>query len=221
LQIKELTLHTNNIAAIKDFYGSILSLDIISENPDTISFQAGNTQLNFKSNSECNNPFYHFAFNIPSNKIEEAKEWMNSKAELISISENNFTADFVNWQAKSVYFLDTVGNIVEFIARLDLNNSSHEKFSSSQILNVSEIGIVTGNVTGLRQKLISDYKVPDFVKSVNSDTFSAMGDDNGLFIVASNNRNWYPTQIPSQKFPFEVKFINDFGEEFTLTDKTM
>jgi hypothetical protein len=51
-------------------------------------------------------------------------------------------ADFVNWRAKSVYFFDPAGNIIELIARFDLNNASSEKFSSEQFLSLSEIGLV-------------------------------------------------------------------------------
>lgn len=219
MRINELTLHSNNLTAVKDFYGSVISIRINSESFNQVSFQAGATQLIFKESLTDEIPFYHFAFNIPSNKIEEAIEWMKGKAELLPLSENNYIADFVNWNAKSIYFYDSAGNIVEFIARFDLANDAIEKFDSSQILNVSEMGIVTNNVPALTQKLKDEYKVFDFVKSANSDTFSAMGDDNGLFIVASENRNWYPTQMPSQKSPFEIKFINDAGETFIITDK--
>ncbi len=221
LRITELTLYTAEIPSIKNFYGKILSFKILSESADEIIFEAGETKLIFKKYSGAKSPFYHFAFNIPSNKIEEAIQWMKGKAELLLISDNNYIADFENWNAKSIYFLDTVGNIVEFIARFDLDNDSSVKFDSSQILNVSEIGIVIGDVLSYKQILIDKYKVFDFVKSVNSGTFSAMGDDNGLFIVASEKRNWYPTQMASQKFPFEIKFINDSGETNTLTDKIM
>ena len=154
-------------------------------------------------------------------KIEEAKEWMNGKAELLPVEDNNYIADFVNWNAKSIYFYDTVGNIVEFIARFDLQNDTAEKFNSSHVISVSEMGIVTNDVTAFADKLKNEYKVFDFVKSVNSDSFSAMGNDNGLFIIAIENRNWYPTKVPSQKSPFEIKFINDNGETFIITDKTM
>lgn len=218
MRITELTLYTNNLFAIKLFYGSVLGLNINSESDNRIAFQAGETILIFKEDKNSN-PFYHFALNIPSNKIEETKRWMNGKAELLPVSDNNFIADFVNWNAKSIYFYDSAGNIVEFIARFDLANDTIEKFDSSQILNVSEMGIVTNNVPALTQKLKDEYKVFDFVKSVNSDTFSAMGDGNGLFIVASENRNWYPTQLPSQKSPFEIMFINDTGEAFAVSDK--
>jgi catechol 2,3-dioxygenase-like lactoylglutathione lyase family enzyme len=221
LSIPKLTLYTSDLSAIKEFYSSVLSLKIISESNDKIVIQIGETELTFKKFSGDKDPFYHFAFNIPSNKIEEAMEWIKGKVNLLPISDNNYIADFVNWNAKSIYFLDPAGNIVELIARFDLRSDIKEKFNSSQILNVSEIGIVTNYVPAFRQKLIEQYKVFDFVKSLNSDTFSAMGDDNGLFIVASENRNWYPTQIPSQKSPFEITFINDAGSSTHLSDKIM
>lgn len=220
MQIKELTLYTNNISAIKDFYGNVLSLKLNSEGENYAEYQTGETVLIFKEDKAIN-PHYHFAFNIPSNKIEEAKKWMNGKAELLPIEDHYYIAVFVNWNAKSIYFYDPVGNIVEFIARFDLKNDTDEKFDSSQILSVSEMGIVTNDVVAFADKLKNEYKVFDFVKSVNSDSFSAMGDDNGLFIVAIENRYWYPTKVPSQKSPFQIKFINDTGEIFIVTDKTM
>ncbi len=220
MQIKKITLYTDNISAVKDFYGNVLNFALKSESDNIVEFQTQETVLRFKEDKNLN-PHYHFAFNIPSNKIEEAKEWMNGKAELLPVEDNNYIADFVNWNAKSIYFYDSVGNIVEFIARFDLQNDVVEKFDSSQILSVSEMGIVTNDVTSFTDKLKNEYKVFDFVKSVNSDSFSAMGNDNGLFIIAIENRNWYPTKVPSQKSPFEIKFINDNGETFIITDKTM
>lgn len=220
MKIKELTLYTNNFLAVKDFYGNVLNFALKSESDNFVEFQIQETVLRFKEDKTIN-PHYHFAFNIPSNKIEEAKEWMNGKAELLPIEDNNYIADFVNWNAKSIYFNDPVGNIVEFIARFDLQNDVVEKFDSLQILSVSEMGIVTNDVTAFTDNLKNEYKVFDFVKSVNSDSFSAIGDDNGLFIVAVENRNWYPTKVPSQKSPFEIKFINDAEETFIVTDKTM
>ena len=220
MQIKKITLYTDNISAVKDFYGNVLNFALKSESDNIVEFQTQETVLRFKEDKNLN-PHYHFAFNIPSNKIEEAKEWMNGKAELLPVEDNNYIADFVNWNAKSIYFYDTVGNIVEFIARFDLQNDTAEKFNSSHVISVSEMGIVTNDVTAFADKLKNEYKVFDFVKSVNSDSFSAMGNDNGLFIIAIENRNWYPTKVPSQKSPFEIKFINDNGETFIITDKTM
>lgn len=221
MKINRLTLYTSALASLKIFYGEVLSLKILSAEGDIIVFKAGETELVFKETSGDTAPFYHFAFNIPSNKLNEAIEWMKGRAELLQTSDNNYIADFENWNAKSIYFIDPAGNIVELIARFDLKNDTEEKFDSSQILNVSEIGIVTHDVLAFREKLINEYNTFDFTKSVNSKAFSVIGDDNGLFIVVPEKRNWYPTQMPSQKFPFEIEFINDAGEAFTFTDKIM
>lgn len=220
MEISELVLYTSDIQSIKNFYSETIGFKIINDKIDEVSFRTGSTVLIFKS-AEGINPFYHYAFNIPSNKIEEARQYFESKVSFLKETDGNIIVDFKNWHAKSIYFLDPAGNIVEFISRFDLNENSDEPFSISQTLSVSEIGIVTENVPSLKNILIEKYDVKDFTKSVNSETFSAMGDDNGLFIVAVDNRNWYPTQIASQIFPFSVKFINNSGNEFVLTDKDM
>ena len=40
-------------------------------------------------------------------------------------------------------------------------------------------------------------------------------DDEGLFIVVPENRNWYPTNVAGGIFPLGVKFINR-GKEYDL-----
>ena len=217
LQITELTLYTNNLSEIKNFYGCILSLKIISESEKEIIFKTGETRLIFLEDKNLENPVYHFAFNIPANKINEALEWTKSRTELLPVGDS-LIADFKNWNAKSIYFFDSVGNIVEFISRFDLDNAAEEKFNSSQILNISEMGIINPDVASFRKKLADDYKIYDFVKSENDNTFSAMGDDNGLFIVVIPNRNWYPTKIPSKIFPFKVKFRNNENKSFEISN---
>ena len=60
-------------------------------------------------------PFYHYAINIPANKIEEAKDWLSNRVRLLWMEDyKDDIADFVNWHAKSIYFYDPAGNIVVF-----------------------------------------------------------------------------------------------------------
>ena len=42
-----------------------------------------------------------------------------------------------------------------------------------------------------------------------------MGDDEGLMIVVSEHRNWYPTQIASSRHWFRLVF-EEGGKEFEL-----
>lgn len=119
MQFKEITLQTKNIADLYVFYKNTLQLNVIKPNEKTISVETGTTKLIFEQTNNAQKPFYHFAFNIPSNKIEEALKWLKSKVELLWIEDyENCIAEFTNWNARSIYFLDPGGNIVELIAGL-------------------------------------------------------------------------------------------------------
>jgi catechol-2,3-dioxygenase len=59
-------------------------------------------------------------------------EWAKKKVELLWLEDyDGYTANFVNWNAQSFYFLDPSGNIVELIARFDLNDHATDPFRLS------------------------------------------------------------------------------------------
>src|SRR5258708_11611611 len=141
--LKEVQLQTNHLSALNNFYKEVLELTTGHSDKKSIVVTAGKSKLIFEETDADVNPFYHFAFNIPSNKFEEAFEWMKQKVELLWLEDyKSYIADFVNWHAKSFYFTDPAGNILELIARFDLNDIADEKFSSTHIRNISEIGLV-------------------------------------------------------------------------------
>ena len=152
--------------------------------------------------------FYHFAINIPSNKIEDAKAWLKDKVQLVWMEDyKSDIADFVNWHAKSVYFFDPAGNIVELISRFDLQNPSEGSFGAGQFLSISEIGLVLeGQLDEETSQLMEKYSLPFFNKQPPLPQFKAIGDDEGLFIIVPRYRNWYPTTKPSDIFPMEINF---------------
>src|SRR4051812_12832402 len=115
MRIKELVLLTNNITGTKNFYSTKLHFDVLEERSDFISFRAGASVLTFRL-SAIDSPVYHIAFNIPENKIAEALMWCEKKKlQMLSNSHTSNIIDFPNWNAKSLYFLDSNGNILEFI----------------------------------------------------------------------------------------------------------
>jgi hypothetical protein len=195
--------------------GLELPVDTTKENETTIMICK--TELIFKQVSAAD-PFYHVAINIPANKIEEAKNWLTSRVELIWMEPyKSDIANFVNWHAKSVYFFDPAGNIIELIARFDLDNKTDERFSAAQFLSVSEMGLVIkeGEFDRSVANLLQQYQLPYFDKQPPLPQFRAIGDDEGLFIVVPDNRNWFPTNKPSGIFPIEVQFENN-GKEYIL-----
>lgn len=205
MSILEIQLLTADISQTKKFYHEILGLEILRADDSSIKFSAGLSTLIFKKAND-KAPFYHFAFTIPSNKFEEAHAWASKKVQLLPITPTSTIADFKNWDAKAFYFYDDNQNIVEFIARFDLNNNSDRPFEGSSIFSISEIGIVVDNAKAYSERMLREYDLNFFSKQPPQDDFVAIGDDNGLFIVVNDKRNWYPTSKPSGKYWTAIKF---------------
>jgi hypothetical protein len=216
MRIKKLVLGTTYLETLKEFYSSILELPV-QMNEGEILIKIGYSDLIFIETKEAE-PFYHFALNIPSNKIGEAKDWLNNKVKLLWMKDyKSDIADFVNWHAKSVYFYDSAGNILELIARFDLNNNSNETFSSKQLLSINEVGLVfkQNEFEENTSELLKNYALSYFSKQPPLSQFRAIGDDEGLFVVVPERRNWFPTDKPAGIFPMRVEFESG-GKEHRL-----
>lgn len=208
MKLEHIQIQTQDIQKTATFYTTVLELPIIEKTATSISIQAGDSVLKFVNDPEFKS-IYHFAFNIPKNKLDEAIQWCKNKVDLIFIKDQNVITNFENWNANAVYFYDNNGNLLEFIARHDLNNAQTETFTSKSILNISEIGIVNENPLALGKELIAEHDLEFFSKNDNSELFAAVGDDEGLLIMVKPNRNWYPTQTPSESNKTEVKIVNN------------
>lgn len=208
MKLEHIQIQTSNIKQTAAFYQDILGLSIIENDSEYITIKAGNSILKFIENPQFKS-IYHLAFNIPTNKLDEAIEWCKNKVNLIIIEDQNVITHFENWNAHAVYFYDNNGNLLEFIARHDLNNTQTEEFNSKSILNISEIGIVNENPLELGNQLIAKHGLSFFSKNNNSEVFAAIGDDEGLLILVRPNRNWYPTQTPSESNKTDIRLENN------------
>ena len=85
--LKELRLRTNYLSILCNFYKEVLELPTVYSNEKSITILAGTSKLIFEETNDINNPFYHFAFNIPSNKFEEAFQWMKKRVELLWLDD--------------------------------------------------------------------------------------------------------------------------------------
>jgi catechol-2,3-dioxygenase len=203
-----LNFNYSQIKQVEQFYSQVLGLKITHKNQLSISFATTSSTVTFIA-SNTTNPYYHFAFNIPANKIEEALSWMEKRVNVLHIDGPAKIADYTIWKAKAFYFFDPANNIVEFIARFDLNNSSHTSFGSSSILEISEIGIVADDVYNKSQQIISNYDLPICSKQPPLENFTAIGDDHGLLIVVSKEKNWFPTHMAAKPFALKATIINE------------
>lgn len=224
MKIKELTLYTTQIEAQMKFYAETLGLEILQSDEKEVAFKIGNSILRFlkKSNSKP----HHFAFNIPSNKVNEALKWLKERVE-IQKDGNAEIVDFPAWNAESIYFYDSDKNILEFIARKNLDNSNIDPFTSEDLLEISEIGLATKDFKEKFDFLISEVEVPKF--GGGKEVFSALGSENGLFILIDiTQKDWFPTNDKAFAADFvakieldgELKTVEFKDETLLIRDKT-
>lgn len=203
MKIVEIQLQTQNIADTEIFYRSVLATLPDVKTDTELHYTFGHSRLVFFETA-TESPKYHIAFNIPCNQIQNAKAWMEAKVNLLPLSPGEVLTDFINWNAKSFYFYDNNGNILELIARFDLQNEQTGAFDASNILSISEVGIMTDDVPAFADMLAQAHKIPYFRNFVPSEDFTAMGDDNALLIVVKKHRNWYPTAVAAVANPLKI-----------------
>jgi len=205
MNINRLELQTSNLKEQALFYGEILELDTRIIAGKQVDIRAGATELVFTQADENRPCLYHFAFNIPENQFETAKKWLALRSDPLADEDGNFTFDFGNWNSHSLYFEDAAGNILELIARHDLKNTSDE-FS---ILSVSEIGLATEDVLALVKSLQEKTGLLPY-KDESTESFTAIGNAEGLFIIVKQGRIWYPNSgVPAQLLPLRIHFQVD------------
>lgn len=191
--IAEIRMKSTKLDELLRFYEQKLNLPATLDS-DTLTIEAGATRLIFSPvESSENEPFYHFAFNIPENKIEPALQWQKDRTPLLRRGDKE-VIHFKGINAHSIYFNDPAGNIVEYIARHDLKNSAQGEFSPEDILYASEIGLVVDDVAQTQREIKDALGLTGFPGGYRSQSFSAVGDAHALLILVKRNRMWFPNQ---------------------------
>jgi catechol-2,3-dioxygenase len=220
MEITKLQLYTNQLQELKIFYVMVLGFELQNENEAAFTVKAGSSLLEFRWNhpNENTNPSYHFAFNIPANQIEDAQRWLYSRSVPLLRHEDDDILDFPHWNAKALYFLDPSNNIVEFIARQDLNNDSHAPFSAQSICSVSEIGLPVPNLPSMHEQVKQKLNLPIYSSVGNTTNFCPMGTPEGLFIIVRTERTWLPTELINGVYPTIVTIKGEQKNEITFED---
>jgi catechol-2,3-dioxygenase len=213
MNITYLELSAKDLPAQRDFYANILELPVNLDSA-ILEVKAGETKLVFTQAPSEFSGAYHFAFNIPANQYTAAKQWISSRVPLLRDKAGREDFESQSWVSTSLYFLDAAGNVLEFIARHNLQNAAAGDFNSSQILNISEIGLPSEDVLALADQLSSQLGLSVFKQEPN-ETFTPIGDDDGLLILPVKDRIWMPDSgVPAKLLPVKVTGqANDKGWE--------
>lgn len=148
---------------------------------------------------------YHFALAVPTNAIPAVVRWCSEhQIQLIAEDGAEPIQHFLEWGMDAIYFFDGVGNIVEFIGLSDREKPLIESFDLSMVQGISEIGLVTDDVVGTVERIKEQWGLPSFHSY--SETFHAVGTDEGRIIVVQSGREWFPkTGIAAQPAPLMLQ----------------
>lgn len=197
---------------MRTFYRDQIGLPVLDEDTGSLTLGAGPTRLTFvEAEPDHGKPFYHFAFNIPENKILPAREWQLKRTPIIPPGEDlrdprfpDDIVDFSHWNAHSVFFWDPAGNLVEYIARHDLRNGAPGPFGSDDILYASEIGIIVDDVDATAAGLKETFELEQY--RGGSEAFRAVGDEHGLLLAMKRGRMLgFGEARPADVFPTEAR----------------
>lgn len=200
MNIQHLHLQTTHLQAQHHFYQEVLGLPTTPIKEQKFTTTIGHSQLHFEEAAQATP--YHFAINIPANKIQEAVAWIEERMAVQPYKDNKIV-NFEAWNAEALYFYDKDQNIVELIARKNTQPHLEAPFGVEQWLGISEIGAPTAEVANLCTCLIE--VLPRY--SGDLQNFAAIGDEEGLFIIINKDqRKWMPNQDPAFASPFDIQF---------------
>jgi catechol 2,3-dioxygenase-like lactoylglutathione lyase family enzyme len=154
-------------------------------------------------------PFHHFALLAPGNRFEAGHAWLAERVELLPARETSNTVfPFDFWDALACYFHDPAGNIVELIAHRGLGEAPDARadFRGSELLGISEIGLVTADPAGAARVLRDDLGLELWSGAVPTDAsgLGFVGRKAHTLILSMPGRGWMPTGRPAEPHRVDV-----------------
>ena len=191
MRIVSVAFETEDVIRAESFYGSTLGFPTTRED-GTLTIRAGSSHLTLHE-APTGPGKQHLAFTIPRLMFESAKEWIAERVPLLRDADGRDEFETSpHWNARSLYFSDPEGNILEFIIRRDIPDDRTEPFRAEHVQCISEVGISVGHVPDVAARAESVFGLN--VYGSGSPTFQPVGDVEGLLIFVSLGRPWFPTR---------------------------
>ncbi|MDO3698068.1 hypothetical protein Q3H92_10240, partial [Curtobacterium flaccumfaciens] len=158
----------------------------------------------------------HLAITIPTGTFDAGKAWIAGLTTVLGTDDQDEFEGPPNWNSRSVYFEGPDQQLLELIERRDLDSGARRAGDGSgtgtgtgavvPLVSVSEVGVpvpdVLGAVEALRRAGLEPYANPP------GESFAAVGDVDGLVILVSPDRRWFPT---GDRSPSSAPVVIDVG----------
>jgi len=214
--VKELIITgmASEMYQIRNFWENTIGCEVVGETFNSFTLKIGSSLLTFKPNyTNSNRPQYHFAVLVPANQIENCLNWLKNggkkkDGKAIQIwrsGESN--AEIIQsplYNSSSVYFADYGGNIIELVARRNLDNPEIGEFSSDMFKEINTVSIITKDVRAAKDLIQEDLGYLPLDRSTSG--FKVMGNANGLINLVVQDRILPPTET-EKAFPFEMELV--------------
>ncbi|MBB4826531.1 catechol 2,3-dioxygenase-like lactoylglutathione lyase family enzyme [Sporosarcina luteola] len=199
--IESATFYTNQLKAMKRFYVDLLELDLIDWTEHQLTIRVGESKLTFVETEQP--AFYHFAFNIPGNQFSMMKYFIKDRLSL-NWEDGRDEVYFSSFDADSMYFEDAGGNIVELIGRR--KRDLFGDLTKESFLNISEVGIVTPDVTKVGEQLV-DAGIPlRKGTNIHPEELNFLGRGDTYIVLVPPGRRWYFSKKASEVYPLELSW---------------
>ncbi len=211
----ELLVAPDRLDAVDRFYREQLDFPG-TRHAHELHLSVGAAHLTFRAAPGSGEPYYHFALLVPGNRFEEARGWLSARVPLLARPESEETTfDFDFWDALACYAQDPAGNIVELIAHRGVEDSPEAAaFRAGELLGVSELGIVTGELVAAVERLrAARLELWYGEVSDERESLGFVGRKAHTLILCSPGRPWLPTGRPAEPHPLDVVLGADRGPE--------
>lgn len=182
-------------------------------------------QLVIQEELTIDDPYYHFAFLIAPATFQEMKSYIESKHIVLNTFQGE-TQVLFDYGAKSFYFEDPSGNIIEFICQNFLKEPDTTDLLS-KIYGLSEMSFTTNSVeeTLIRFEeigLLDREKNVDQELTLNGLNF--IGDQWSYLLVGPVGRTWFFSDkiakvVPQKIITDHYELVMEKNGEFTCIER--
>jgi catechol-2,3-dioxygenase len=214
VRFDEVELSVPDLEAARAFYTDVLQLvELPAESG--IALAAWHTRLRLREAPAVERPHYHFAFGVPLARFEAARRLVAAHTPLIT-ADGDEVIVHASWDAVAFYFRDPAGSILECIARRWEPEDDPSVPEAPGIRSVCEVGLVVDDVPAMAATLRTALGVAPF-RGSEGETFTALGDEEGLLIVVQRGREWYPsTGLAAAAAPLRLTLTTDNGSRHRI-----
>jgi catechol 2,3-dioxygenase-like lactoylglutathione lyase family enzyme len=214
VRFDEVELSAPDLEATRAFYAGVLQLGELPAESG-LALAAGRTRLSFRASPPGEHPRYHLAFSVPLARFDAARRLVVAHTPLITTGGDEVIVH-ASWDAIAFYFCDPAGSILECIARRGESADDPSAPEAPGIGSVCEVGVVIDDVPAMAATLRGTLGVAPF-RGSEGETFTALGDKEGLLILVQRGREWYPsTGLAAAPSPLQLTLTLDNGSRHRI-----